>query len=96
MHVVTWPAGMGCSSSTCCRTSSMLGRSWGFTAIMEHSRRCRAAEYLRGERERGQHGPAVGSGTCPPTPLPHLEDGGTAMGFCTARATLSPFWKTMS
>lgn len=68
MHVVTWPAGVGCSSSSCCRTSSMLGRSWGFTAIMEHSRRCRAAEYLRGERERAQHGPAVGSGTCPPTP----------------------------
>lgn len=74
----------------------MLGRSWGFTVIMEESRRRRAAEYLRGEREMGQHGPATGSWARPPTLVPHLEDGGTAMGFCTARATLSPFWKTMS
>lgn len=91
--VVTWPAGVACSPSSCCRMSSMLGRSWGFTVIMEKSRRCKAAEYLWGVR--GRHGPAVGNGVYP-APEPHLEVVGMAMGFCTASATLSPFWKMAS
>lgn len=31
----------------------MLGLSWGFTVIMEKSRRCKAAEYLA-EKQRGE------------------------------------------
>lgn len=31
----------------------MLGLSWGFTVIMEKSRRCKAAECLE-ERQRGE------------------------------------------
>lgn len=49
--VVSWPAGAGCSPSSWWRTSLMLGRSWGFSVIMEESRRCKAAEYLE-ERQR--------------------------------------------
>lgn len=44
--VVSCPAGAGCSPSSWWRISFMLGLSWGFTVIMEKSRRCNAAEYL--------------------------------------------------
>lgn len=78
----------------------MLGRSWGFTVIMEESRRCKAAEYLEDRWRGGDVHVLHSTGGCPgagsPSPAPHLVVGGMAMGFCTARATLSPFWKTAS
>lgn len=39
-------------------------------------------------------GGCLGAGS--PSSAPHLVVGGTVMGFCTARATLSPFWKMAS
>lgn len=39
-------------------------------------------------------GGCLGAGS--PSSAPHLAVEGTVMGFCTARATLSPFWKMAS
>lgn len=55
----------------------MLGRSWGFSVIMEESRFCKAAEYLE-ERQRGGGGVCMvhSAGGCPgarvslPSPSP--------------------------
>lgn len=78
----------------------MLGRSWGFNVIMEESRRCKAAEYLEKRWRGGMFQEAYSTGACSgagsPSPGPHLVVGGTTMGFCTAKATLSPFWKMAS
>lgn len=62
----------------------MLGLSWGFTVIMEKSRRCKPAEYLEerqqgedpcGAQDRGHQG--MGS----PSPAPHLVVEGNVRGF---------------
>lgn len=69
----------------------MLGRSWGFSVIMEESRRSKAAEYLEETQGAGgsaweQHRGLPGSRVALPSPSPGCGGYGDGALHCQSHA----------